>query len=168
MENSEIIISKTIINFIKNDINCNINLKLFNKEKHENNEKIIEVYKYNLILTKLKSFNYSLLLDITKNKKKTLIENEINKQLRQDIFDFSHNNFDQTNYSKNLLLIKNKYKIVLKEFETNFLIGHLLKLLKYVDFLLKDNMVSKINRNSLNDFISKFIFYTSVIILYLS
>ena len=168
MEKSEELISKTIINFIKKDINSNINLKLFNEENNDCKEQIIEVYIFNLVLNKIKSFNFSLITDITKNKKINLIHNDINKKLRQDIYDFAYNNFQETNYSKNLLLIKNKYKFVLKEFEINYLLGNLIKLLKYIDFLLKDNMISKIKRTCFYNFISKVIFYSSLLILYLS
>ena len=167
--NNEKLIYSTIIKFIDNDIQENINLPFYNKKIDTDQEKIIEIFKYNSILSKLKNFSQNLLLNINKkNAIQLLINNNIYQAVRQEIYNFTECFFIKTSYYKNLLLIETKYKkTVLPKYKVSNFFGFIIKLLKYIEFLIKENVLFKLRRSSLNKFISKVIFYNSLIILYL-
>ena len=166
---NEKLIYSTIIKFIDNDIQENINLPFYNKKIDTDQEKIIEIFKYNSILSKLKNFSQNLLLNINKkNAIQVLINNNVYQSVRQEIYDFTKGFFIKTLYYKNLLLIETKYKkTVLPKYKVSNFFGFMIKLLKYIEFLIKENVLFKLKRSSLNKFISKVIFYNSLIILYL-
>ena len=77
--------------FIIEDSQTKVELKIFEDEfnfEFDFDEKIVAIYKYNLILTKLKTFSQIILLNFNKNEeifKKTL---DMYSELRNEIFVF--------------------------------------------------------------------------------
>jgi len=147
------LIYKKIKDFIKNELIQNINLPFYVKNTHKLTENVMEIYKYNLILSKLRTFTQNLLLNInneTEIKKMNNNKNENYLIVRQEIYEFTNHFFKKTNYYKNLLLIKTKYNTVINKFQISQLHGFLMKLLQYIQFLIKENVVVKLKRTELN------------------
>lgn len=168
INNSTKLINKKISEFINNELIQNINLPFYIKNKHESKENITEIFKYNLILSKIRTFTQHLLLNINNETeiKKMINKNENYFVIRQEIYEFTNHFFKKTNYYKNLLLIKTKYSAVKDNFQISQLHGFLMKLLQYIQFLIKDNIIVKLKRTELNNFICKIIFFNSFITLY--
>lgn len=158
--------------FIIEDSQTKVELKIFEDEfnfEFDFDEKIVAIYKYNLILSKLKTFSQIILLNFNKNEeifKKTL---DMYLELRNEIFVFSHHFFKKTYYYEQIQKIikfsKKEKILLLRNFKLITIFSYIVNLVNIITQIIKNNLVEKVQRKQLNHFISKIIFYLSFVIL---
>lgn len=159
--------------FIIEDSQTKVELKIFEDEfnfEFDFDEKIVAIYKYNLILTKLKTFSQIILLNFNKNEeifKKTL---DMYSELRNEIFVFSNHFFKKTDYYEQIqkiIKLNKKEKIfLLRNFKLVTIFSYIVNLVNIITQMIKNNLVEKVQRKQLNYFISKIIFYLTFVILF--
>lgn len=159
--------------FIIEDSQTKVELKIFEDEfnfEFDFDEKIVAIYKYNLILTKLKTFSQIILLNFNKNEeifKKTL---DMYSELRNEIFVFSNHFFKKTDYYEQIqkiIKLNKKEKIfLLQNFKLVTIFSYIVNLVNIITQMIKNNLVEKVQRKELNHFISKIIFYLTFVILF--
>ena len=162
-----------IKDFIINDSQQKIELQVFENEfsfDFDFDEKIIATYKYNLILNKLKTFSQVVLLNFNKSSELFKQSVDFYSEVRKEIFFFSNHFFKKSIYFDKLMEIYklklNTKQFLLKNFRILSILNYVVNLTNIINEMLKNNLIEKLQRKQVNNFICKLIFYTTFIILF--
>ena len=162
-----------IKDFIIKDSQQKIELQVFENEfsfDFDFDEKIVAIYKYNLTLSKLKTFSQVVLVNFYKPPDVFKQSIQFYLEVRKEIFLFSNHFFKKSVYFDKLMEIQKlnlqTKQFLLKNFKIESILNYVVNLTNIINEMLKNNLIEKLQRKQVNHFISKLIFYTTFIMLF--
>ena len=162
-----------IKDFIIKDSQQKIELQVFENEfsfDFDFDEKIVAIYKYNLTLSKLKTFSQVVLVNFYKPPDVFKQSIQFYSEVRKEIFLFSNHFFKKSVYFDKLMEIQKlnlqTKQLLLKNFKIESILNYVVNLTNIINEMLKNNLIEKLQRKQVNHFMSKLIFYTTFIMLF--